>query len=79
MQQEAEAALALPDAMQLAPQAREHLLILNMLGALGNGDAAKVKEINARHSANMANNLAMIRAYLLAWADGGAPACAAVR
>jgi predicted membrane-bound spermidine synthase len=79
MRREAEAALALPEAAQFAPQAREHLLTLAMLGALGSGDAAKVKELDARHVENLSNDLLLIRAYLLAWADGGAPACAAAR
>jgi hypothetical protein len=77
MQWEAEAALALPEAGHLAPQAREHLLTLAMLGALGSGATDKVKEFDDRYAKNMPNGLALIRAYLLAWADGGVPACAA--
>jgi predicted membrane-bound spermidine synthase len=79
MQREAEAALALSEAAQLAPQAREHLLTLAMLGALGSGDVAKVREFDGRYTGNMSNDLTLIRAYLLAWADDGAPACAAAR
>jgi hypothetical protein len=79
MQREAETALALPEAAHLAPRAREHLLTLAMLGALGNGAADKVKEFDRRYGEGASSDLAAIRAYLLAWADSGAPACAAAR
>jgi hypothetical protein len=79
MQREAEAALALPEAEHLAPRAREHLLTLAMLGALGSGAADKVKEFDRRYGQGASNDLSAIRAYLLAWADSGAPACVAAR
>jgi predicted membrane-bound spermidine synthase len=77
MFKEAEATLALPEAAHLAPQSREQLLVIAMLGALGSGKAAEVEALNQRHTDNIANKLANIRAYLLAWADSGTPACVA--
>jgi predicted membrane-bound spermidine synthase len=77
MLREAEAALALPGAEHFSFNAREQLLTIAMLGALGGGDPAKVKELDQRHVDNVGVSLAMIRAFLLSWADSGVPVCAA--
>jgi hypothetical protein len=77
MFREAEAALALPEAAQFAPQSREQLLVIAMLGALGSGNAAEVEALNQRHTANIGNSFAAVRSYLLTWAKSGTPACVA--
>ncbi|MDR2689950.1 MAG: hypothetical protein LBB76_09365 [Azoarcus sp.] len=73
----AEAALALPEASHLAPQSREHLLTIAMLGALGSGKTAEVAALNLRHTDKIASRFEHIRSYLLAWADSGVAACTA--
>ncbi|MDR1935723.1 MAG: spermine synthase [Candidatus Accumulibacter sp.] len=77
MLREAEAVLSLPDANNLAPMTREHLLVIAMLGALGSGDPRKAADLNLRHTDHIANHLATVRSYLLAWADSGVSACVA--
>jgi spermidine synthase len=74
---EAEAALALPEASYLAPQSREHLLTIAMLGALGSGKPTEVEALSLRHTDNIAIRFEQIRSYLRSWADSGVPACTA--
>jgi hypothetical protein len=76
MQEEAEAVLTRPDANHLAPETREHLLVIAMLGALGRGDYQKAIAIDQKYHGNIAVRFVPIRSYLLAWADSGAPVCA---
>jgi hypothetical protein len=61
------------------PKAREHMLVIAMLGALGNGDKQKAIAIDQESSNlnNIATHFGTIRSYLLAWADSDAPVCAA--
>jgi hypothetical protein len=40
---------------------------------------AQSRKFDGRYAGNMPNDLTPIRAYLLAWADDGAPVCAAAR
>jgi predicted membrane-bound spermidine synthase len=75
MQEEAEAVLTQPDAEHLAPETREHLLVIAMLGALGRGDHQKAIVIDQKYHGNIAARFVPIRSYLLAWADSGAPVC----
>ena len=77
MLKEAEATLAMPDAATLHPNAREHLLVIAMLGALGSGDSKQAITIDQKIRGNIATRFVPIRSYLLAWADSGAPVCAA--
>jgi spermidine synthase len=77
MLKEAEAALAMPEAGYLAPETREHLLVIAQLGALGTGDNPKVGVLEDRHGKDTAIRFASTRSYLLAWADAGVPACLA--
>lgn len=80
MRRTADAVLALPPD-DLAPRLREQMLVLSMLGALGTGDGAAVPALEARWGPGVGQSpeWTPLRAYLLAWADGGTPACAAVR
>lgn len=80
MRRTADAVLALPPE-DLAPRLREQMLVLSMLGALGTGDGAAVPALEARWGPGVGQSpeWTPLRAYLLAWADGGTPACAAVR
>jgi hypothetical protein len=70
------AALALED-RRIHPVVREQILVIAMLGSLGVGDTAALPALEAEFGGvdRTAGYLAQIRAYLLAWADGGAPAC----
>ncbi|MDR2031058.1 MAG: hypothetical protein LBP86_02090 [Azoarcus sp.] len=77
MLDEAESLLAMPEANDLAPTSREEIHTIAMLGALGTGDNAKALALGNTDPGNLANNLAGIRSYLMAWADSGTPACVA--
>ncbi|GHT90080.1 hypothetical protein FACS1894101_2040 [Betaproteobacteria bacterium] len=81
MQKEAEAVLAMPEADNLAPETREHLLVIAMLGALGKGDSQKAIAIDQESGTlnHIARRFLPVRSYLLAWAQARAPACAALR
>jgi hypothetical protein len=77
MLDEAESLLAMPEANDLAPASREKIHTIAMLGALGTGDNAKALALGNTDPDNLANNLAGIQSYLMAWADSGTPACMA--
>ncbi|GHU33659.1 hypothetical protein AGMMS50256_26030 [Betaproteobacteria bacterium] len=55
------------------------MLVIAMLGALGNGDKQKAVAIDQenRNLNNIATHFGAIRSYLLAWADSDTPVCAA--
>ena len=78
MRSRAEQVLALPE-KAVSPRVREQMLVLAMLGALGEDDRDDVARLDARWGRTVAHTKAYvsIRSYLLAWADGPAPACAA--
>ncbi|GHT93165.1 hypothetical protein AGMMS49545_11950 [Betaproteobacteria bacterium] len=79
MQKEAEAVLAMPEADNLAPETREHLLVIAMLGALGKGDSQKAIAIDQESGTlnHIASHFMGVRHYLLTWAGNDAPVCAA--
>ncbi|MDR2452658.1 MAG: fused MFS/spermidine synthase [Candidatus Accumulibacter sp.] len=77
MLDEAESLLAMPEANDLAPASREEIHTIAMLGALGTGDNAKALALGNTDPGNLADNLAAIQSYLMAWADSGTPACMA--
>ncbi|MDR0716738.1 MAG: fused MFS/spermidine synthase, partial [Azoarcus sp.] len=77
MLDEAESLLAMPEANDLSPASREEIHTISMLGALGTGDNAKALALGNTDPGNLADNLAGIRSYLMAWADSGTPACMA--
>lgn len=58
---------------------REQMLVLAMLGALGDGDSQAVARIDETWGMNIpvSRELGPIRAFLRAWADGPVPACMA--
>lgn len=64
---------------ELSGAVREQMLVIAMLGALGEGDTAAVVGLDKRWSGTVGGAMLDIRAYLLAWADGGVPACMAAR
>lgn len=74
MRATAQTVLARPED-ELGASVREQMLILAMLGALGEGDAAAVSALDQRWSATVGTQMLNVRAYLLAWADSGVPAC----
>jgi len=78
MRAAAERVLELPTEV-LSPLVREQMLVIAQLGALGQGEGVAVEELDARWGKTVARTrtLASIRSYLLAWADGGVPACRA--
>jgi hypothetical protein len=63
----------------MAPEMREQMLVIAMLGALGMGDAGAVMHIEQTLGKDVlgSRELGPIRAFLLAWADGPVPACMA--
>ena len=75
-----QALLELEDA-GVHPMLREQALVIAMLGALGESNPAIVGELEKRHGRGprMDTGLGPTRSFLLAWADGGAPACTARR
>jgi spermidine synthase len=75
MLKEAEAILAMPEAENLAPQTREHLLVIAGLGAMGVGDNARLADLERDHGKNTMTRFESARSYLLAWASSGIPAC----
>jgi predicted membrane-bound spermidine synthase len=75
MLKEAEAILAMPEAENLAPQTREHLLVIAGLGAMGVGDNARLADLERDHGKNTMTRFESARSYLLAWAGSGIPAC----
>ncbi|MDR2260670.1 MAG: hypothetical protein LBE06_07015 [Azoarcus sp.] len=77
MLDEAESLLAMPEANDLTPASREEIHTIAILGALGTGDNTKALALGNTDPGNLANNLAGIRNYLMAWADSGTPACMA--
>jgi hypothetical protein len=77
MLQEAEAILAMPEAENLAPQTREHLLVIAGLGAMGVGDNTRLADLERHYGKNAMAPSGSTRSYLLAWADSGVPACVA--
>ncbi|HEY9145795.1 MAG TPA: fused MFS/spermidine synthase [Thiobacillus sp.] len=70
------AALALED-RRIHPVVREQILVIAMLGSLGVGEGSALPDLEARFGdvERTAGYLAQVRAYLLAWADGGVPTC----
>lgn len=80
MRANAEKVLSLP-ADSLSPLLREQMLVIAMLGALGVDDKAAVPALDAKWGATLrgAGQHRPTRSYLLAWADGETPACAARR
>lgn len=71
----AEKALALP-ADKLSEEARGQMLVIAMLGALGEGDNAGASALDQRWGSSI-RSMIPIRTYLLAWASGTTPACIA--
>lgn len=80
MRESAEAVLQLP-AGTVSPVLREQMMIIAMLGALGMDDRAAVFELDERWGSTVrrTQDFAPIASYLLAWADGPAPACMATQ
>jgi hypothetical protein len=78
MRRDAERVLELPEEA-ISPLVREQMLVIAMLGALGTDDRAAVPVLDERWGVTVARtaDFAPIRSYLLAWADGPVPACAA--
>ena len=78
MRQAAEHVLARHGA-RVAPRMREQMLVIAMLGAIGSGDHSAIPELENRwgKDAGRTDELTPVRSYLLAWADGPVPACAA--
>jgi hypothetical protein len=77
MLQEAEAILVMPEAGNLAPETREHLLVIAELGAMGVGDNTRLADLERHYGKNTMTRFELARNYLLAWADSGVPACMA--
>lgn len=73
----AERVLELP-AESISPVLREQMLVIAMLGALGTGDTEAVAALDEAWGPTLegAGQHLVTRSYLLAWADGGIPACA---
>lgn len=63
----------------VAPEMREQMLVIAMLGALGSGDRAVLPAMEKLYGVrgSVSNNLAPIRGFLMAWADSPAPVCMA--
>lgn len=61
------------------PMLREQALVIAMLGAIGSSNHGLVPQLEQKYgrSQRMDTGLGPSRSFLLAWADGGAPACAA--
>lgn len=61
----------------VAPEMREQMLVIAMLGALGSGDRAVLPAMEKLYGVRggVSNNLASIRGFLMAWADSPAPVC----
>ena len=80
MRETAERVLAMPSE-QLSVELREQMLVIAMLGALGLDDRTAVPQLDQKWGPTLRGGGAYrdIRSYLLAWADGGVPACLARR
>ena len=78
MRQTAERVLA-QEELAIGPEMREQMLVLAMLGALGDGDPQSVARIDETWGKGLPSSreLGPIRAFLRAWADGPVPACMA--
>ena len=78
MRANAKVVLDLP-ADTVAPEMREQMLVISMLGALGSGDRAALPAMEKLYGApgSVSNSLAPIRGFLMAWADSPAPVCLA--
>lgn len=63
----------------LSPVLREQMLVIAMLGALGSNDFAAAGALDQKWGPTLraAGQHRVTRSFLLAWADGGRPACAA--
>lgn len=62
---------------QSSRSVREQMLVLAMLGAIGEGEPEAVLQLESEWGRGIgaSNSLGPIRAYLQAWADSGVPAC----
>lgn len=71
MHEYATAVLRRTDFAQLSPYAREQVLIIAQLGAIGLGKSALVQEIDREHGRDIpvSGRFGSVRGYLLAWAD----------
>ncbi len=78
---EASRRLLAMDEARIHPLAREHALVIGMLGAIGVGEPATAAALEDQFGApdRTAGFLTQVRAYLLAWADSGVPACLATQ
>jgi hypothetical protein len=78
MRANAKVVLDLP-ADTVAPEMREQMLVISMLGALGSGDRAVLPAMEKLYGVpgTVSNNLAPIRSFLMAWADSPATVCTA--
>lgn len=73
MRLQAEKVLALPKA-KVSQAARGQMLVIAMLGALGEGDKPAVQRLDQRWGQSI-GGFESIRSYLLAWAAGPSPVC----
>ena len=69
------------DDPRVSPVVREQILVIGMLGALGLGEGDELRRLEDAFGTpeRTAGLLTPVRAYLLAWADRGVPACLANR
>ncbi|KAF1708604.1 spermidine synthase [Pseudoxanthomonas sacheonensis] len=63
----------------MAPEMREQMLVIAMLGALGSGDRAALPAMEKLYGVrgDVSNNFASVRGFLMAWADSPAQVCMA--
>ncbi len=80
MLHEAQVVLSMPSDA-ISGELREQMLVVAMLGAIGSGDADAAVRLDEQWGPTLRGGRMFtdIRTYLLAWADGGAPACLAGR
>lgn len=78
MRANAKVVLDLPS-NSVAPEMREQMLVITMLGALGSGDRAVLPAMEKLYGVRggVSNNFASVRGFLQAWADSPAPVCMA--
>lgn len=80
MHEAANALLQRSDAGQLSPYAREQVMVIAQLGAIGAGKPGDVSTIERKYGQKVApsERLGPVRSYLMAWADASAKGGAAV-
>ncbi|MDR1708218.1 MAG: fused MFS/spermidine synthase [Candidatus Accumulibacter sp.] len=77
MAEAAQAALDTPESAQLADEARAQMLVVAMLGAIGKGDPQRATALGQAFAGPLSQRWGTLSAFLLAFADGGRPACSA--